>query len=101
MINYKTIAELNNFIVLDKYKPEWKVEESHQSEDELEQELIRDLVNQGYELVPGLNSPEKMLANVRIQLQALNNVSLSDGEWLRFVETFLDKPSDRSEEHTS
>ena len=35
-----------------------------------------------------------MLANVREQLQALNNVQFSDGEWLRFVETYLDKPSD-------
>jgi type I restriction enzyme, R subunit len=25
MINYKTIAESNNFIVLDKYSKEWKV----------------------------------------------------------------------------
>jgi type I restriction enzyme R subunit len=35
-----------------------------------------------------------LLANVRVQLQALNNVQFADGEWLRFVETFLDKPSD-------
>lgn len=35
-----------------------------------------------------------MLANVRKQLQALNNVTFTDGEWLRFVETFLDKPSE-------
>lgn len=94
MNDYKTIAELKNFIVLDKYTREWQVAESYQSESDLEQELLQDLVNQGYELVLGLNSPEKMLANVRIQLQALNNVSFSDGEWRRFVETFLDKPSD-------
>jgi hypothetical protein len=25
-------------------------------------------------LCPGLNTPEKLLANVRVQLQALNNV---------------------------
>ena len=35
-----------------------------------------------------------MLANVREQLQALNKVQFSAGEWLRFVETWLDKPSD-------
>ena len=35
-----------------------------------------------------------MLANVRVQLQALNNVQFTEGEWLRFVETYLDKPSD-------
>ena len=50
--------------------------------------------NQGYEYVPDLNTPDKLLANVREQLQALNNMQFADGEWLRFVETYLDKPSD-------
>jgi len=90
----KRIAESNSFIVLDKYTKEWKVAESYQSEGDLERELIQDLVNQGYEYLPGLNKPEAMLANVREQLQALNNVQFTDGEWLRFVETWLDKPSD-------
>ncbi len=94
MIDYKTIAESNNFIVLDKYNKEWQVKESYQSEADLERELVEDLQNQGYEYVAGLNSPEKMLANVRNQLQTLNNVSFLDGEWQRFVEQFLDSPSD-------
>lgn len=94
MREYKTIAESNNFIVLDKYTKEWQVSESYQSEYDLEREFIQDLQNQGYEYVPDLNTPEKLLANVREQLQALNNTQFSDGEWLRFVETWLDKPSD-------
>lgn len=89
-----TIAESNNFIVLDKYKKEWIAAESYQSEGELERELIQDLVSQGYEFLIGLNNPEAMLANVRMQLQMLNNVQFAEGEWLRFVETYLDKPSD-------
>ncbi len=94
MTTYTTIAESKNFIVLDKYAKQDQVAESYQSEDALERELIQDLQNQGYEFVPGLNSPEKMLANVRVQLQALNNVQFAEGEWLRFVEVFLDRPSD-------
>ncbi len=94
MTTYTTIAESKNFIVLDKYTKQDQVAESYQSEDALERELIQDLQNQGYEFVPGLNSPEKMLANVRMQLQALNNVQFAEGEWLRFVEVFLDRPSD-------
>lgn len=35
-----------------------------------------------------------MLANVREQLQLLNNMVFSDAEWIRFVEEYLDKPSD-------
>ena len=94
MTDYKTIAESNHFIVLDKYKKEWKVAESYQSEGDLERELIQDLVNQGYEYLPGLNNPEGMLANLRVQLQALNKVEFLEGEWRRFVETYLDKPND-------
>jgi len=94
MVDYKTIAESNNFIVLDKYNKEWQVAESYQSESDLEHELVQDLVNQGYEFVPSLTNTKTMLANIRMQLQALNKVKFTEGEWLRFVETFLDKPSE-------
>ena len=94
MPDYKTIAESKNFIVLDKYTAEWKAAEGYQTEEALERELIQDLVNQGYEFVPGLNTPEKLLANVRVQLQALNNVQFTDAEWQRFVSNWLDKPSE-------
>ncbi|MBZ9967055.1 HsdR family type I site-specific deoxyribonuclease [Mesorhizobium sp. BR1-1-2] len=90
----KTIVESNNFIVLDKYTREWTVAEGYQSEDALEREFIQDLVNQGYEFMSGLNTHEALLANVRVQLQVLNSVQFSDGEWLRFAETFVDRPSD-------
>ncbi len=100
MIDYKTIAESQNFIVLDQYTKEWKAAESYQSEGDLEREFIQDLVNQGYEFMPGLNNPEALLANVRVQLQALNSVQFSDAEWQRFAETWLDKPSDGIVEKT-
>ena len=94
MTHYKSIAESNNFIVLDRYQKDWKIAENYQSEGDLERELIQDLVNQGYEYLPALNNPIAMLANVRVQLQTLNNVEFLEGEWQRFVETYLDKPSD-------
>ena len=94
MTDYKLIAESNNFIVLDKYTQEWQVAERYQSESDLEREFVQDLVNQGYELLPALNTPSALLANVREQLQTLNGVQFAEGEWLRFVEMFLDKPSD-------
>ena len=99
MIETKTIAETNRFIVLDRYDKDWKLMESYQSEDALERELIEDLVNLGYTF-DGLNSPEKLLANVRTQLQTLNNVQFTESEWRRFVETYLDRPSDHILEKT-
>ncbi|MDH2436218.1 HsdR family type I site-specific deoxyribonuclease [Pokkaliibacter sp. MBI-7] len=70
------------------------------SESDLERELIQDLVNQGYELAAAIKTPADLLANVRTQLQALNSVSFTNGEWSRFVETWLDKPSDGIVEKT-
>ncbi|MCT4615824.1 MAG: type I restriction endonuclease subunit R [Marinifilaceae bacterium] len=97
MSTYKSIAESNNFIILDKFK---KYNEAHepetayQTEAGLEKEFIQDLINQGYEYIPQLTTPQAMLANVRVQLQALNNCSFTDAEWNRFVEEYLDKASD-------
>ncbi len=90
----KPIAESKNWIVLDSYQREWDVADSYQSEDALERELVMDLVNQGYEFLPDLTTPDAMLANARVQIQDLNKVTLSDDEWARFVQTFLDRPSD-------
>lgn len=88
------IAETPNYIVLDKYTKEWDASEQYQSEDDLERELVQDLVNQGYEFLPALTTPAAMLANVRVQMEALNSVSFSGGEWQRFNDTYLDRPSD-------
>lgn len=102
MKQYKTIAESNNFIVLDKYTKYSELNEPstvYQTEAALEKEFIQDLINQGYEN-PNLNTIEAMMANVRVQLQALNNMEFSDSEWARFVEEYLDKPSDNLVEKT-
>lgn len=101
MTQYKTIAESNNFIVLDQYNK--FVEESnagYQTEGSLEREFIRDLLAQGYEHLQGLNNHGELIKNLRIQLQRLNNVVFSDAEWHRFLEEYLDKPSDSLIEKT-
>ncbi|HHC75058.1 MAG TPA: HsdR family type I site-specific deoxyribonuclease, partial [Thiothrix sp.] len=71
-----------------------QVNEAYQSEYDLENELIDDLVNQGYEYRRDIKSPKQLLANVRKQLQALNNTQFSDAEWQRFVGQYLDKAGD-------
>ena len=102
MAQYKTIAETKNFIVLDDYTKYSILNDApvgYQTEYALERELIQDLINQGYEN-PTLKSAEAMLANARIQLQALNNMKFSDSEWARYVEEYLDRPSDNLVEKT-
>ena len=94
MIDYKAIAETNQFIVLDRYTKCVQLSETYQSEYDLEREFIADLENQGYEYLPDVNTPDALLANVRQQLQTLNKLQFSESEWQRFVETFLDRPSE-------
>ena len=97
MTTYKTIAELQNFIVLDNYTKNSTVNEvstGYQTEAALEHEFIEDLRYQGYEYLPKIVTPEALLTNVRKQLQALNNVSFTDKEWQRFLDEYLDKHSD-------
>ena len=48
----------------------------------------------------GLNSHDALVKNLRAQLQQLNNVVFSDAEWRRFLEEYLDKPSDSLIEKT-
>ncbi len=100
MKEYKTIAESNNFIVLDKYTKCSQINEAYQNEYDLEREFITDLENQGYEYLPNVITSEKMLANVRVQLQSLNDVQFLEAEWRRFVESYIDKPSDNSIDKT-
>lgn len=103
MAQYNTIAESNNFIVLDDYEKYSVLNEPsvvYQTEASLEYEFIQDLRNQGYEYLPDLNTPEALLSNVRVQLQNLNDVVFTDSEWNRYVEEYLDKPSDSLVEKT-
>ena len=103
MKEYTPITETNNFIVLDKYTKYSVLNDApavYQTEAALEREFIQDLINQGYENPSNLTAPEAMLANVRIQLQTLNNMVFTDGEWARYVEEYLDRPSDNLVEKT-
>lgn len=97
MYEQNTIAESNNFIVLDKYEKYvtcMRETSVYQTEASLEQEFIQDLVNQGYEYLPHLTTPEAMYENARVQLEKLNDIQFTDAEWIRFCEEYLDKAGD-------
>lgn len=103
MAQYSTIAELQNFIVLDSYTKNSILNEppaGYQCEAALENELIEDLSNQGYEYLSDITTLEALLKNVRKQIQTLNNVIFTDAEWQRFLDEYLDKPSDNITDKT-
>lgn len=88
-----TIAETNNFIVLEKYVKQ-EQSSTYQTEADLERELIADLQKQGFEYLSYVTTPETLLENLRIQIESLNKVSFTNNEWQRLLSEYINKPSD-------
>ncbi len=83
MSYFNIVAESSDSTVVTEYKPETKRSEGYQSEAELEQEFIRLLCELGYEYLT-IHKEADLIANLRAQLEKLNNYSFSDDEWNRF-----------------
>ncbi len=96
----KPIAETSNFIVLDKYIKGDRISEVYQTEKQLESEFVKDLIEQGYELLKDVRTYHEMLTNVRKNLEELNRLTFSDAEWQRFCDEYLDKKGDNITDKT-
>ena len=94
-----TIAEMANGIILANYEKILQVQESYQSEAELEESMIKNLVQQGYEKFNGKTSDD-LYKNLKIQIEKLNKVTFTDEEWKRFLTEYLDSPNDGMIEKT-
>ena len=95
-----TIAEMTGGIILAKFDKNNRVGGgSYQSEAELERELIANLVAQGYERADFKTSDE-LYANLKVQIERLNNITFSDSEWERFLIEYLDAPNEGMIEKT-
>ncbi|UTC62528.1 type I restriction endonuclease subunit R [Treponema sp. OMZ 787] len=95
-----TIAEMTSGIILAHFEKEsYAGETSYQSEAELEQTMIDNLVSQGYERLT-IRSNEDLYANLEIQIEKLNGLTFSSEEWNRFLQEYLDAPNDGMAEKT-
>lgn len=95
-----TIAEMTGGIILAHFDKNNRVGEgSYQSEAELERELIANLVAQGYER-ENFKTSDELYANLKVQIERLNNVSFSNSEWERFLIEYLDAPNEGMVEKT-
>lgn len=95
-----TIAEMTGGIILAKFDKNNRVGGgSYQSEAELERELIANLVAQGYERAD-FKTSDQLYANLKVQIERLNNITFSDSEWGRFLIEYLDAPNDGMVEKT-
>ena len=80
MSKYNIVAESNEATVVAEYSPEYGRKKEYQSEADLEKDFIKRLTEQGYEYVTIHDEPA-LIANVRKQLELLNDITFSDNEW--------------------
>lgn len=89
----KLVSENDKSTVLAEYTGLNKVSTSFQSEDALERELIKTLVDQGYERL-NINSENELILNLRMQIEKLNNYNFTDGEWDSFYTKVIANKND-------
>ena len=88
MSYFNIIAQSSESTVVTEYKPQAKRSEAYQSEADLEKEFIRLLCELGYERLT-IHKEADLIANLRTQLEKLNNYRFTDGEWKRFWDEVL------------
>lgn len=72
---------------------------SYQSEAQLEDAFVKQLCRQGYERLD-VSSEEELIANLRMQLEALNRMNFSDKEWARLFKGWIAADNDGIVEKT-
>ncbi|WP_348788443.1 type I restriction endonuclease subunit R [Leifsonia sp. NPDC080035] len=85
--------------VVAEFEAELSGASGYQSEAVLEQEFIRLLESQAYEYAQ-ISSPAQLEANLRAQLEILNDITFSDAEWKGFFETRIASANDGIVEKT-
>ncbi len=88
MSYFNIVAQSAESTVVTEYKPQSKRSDGYQSEAALEQEFIRLLCELGYERLT-IHKEADLIANLRTQLEKLNNYRFTDGEWKRFWDEVL------------
>ena len=85
---FEPIAISGESTVVAEFVPDSSTSVAYQSEAELEREFIRLLQGQAFEYVT-IHSETELLANLRVQLEALNTVTFTDDEWQRLLAEYV------------
>lgn len=96
---YNVAAAGSENTVVAEYTPEGSRSDAYQSEAELEREFIRQLTAQGYEYLP-IRSEADLVANLRTQMERLNQYVFTDGEWAQFFSDCIANSSEGIVEKT-
>lgn len=97
---YDRIMEMPESTVVSSYEPQALVREAaYQSEAQLEEAFLGQLTRQGYERL-SLHTEAELIANLRLQLEKLNQIQFSDNEWQTFFQTVIASANDGIVEKT-
>ena len=86
MSTYHIVLSTNESTVVTEYEPQTKRSDAYQSEATLEAAFIKMLGEQGYEYVT-IHNTDALIANLRRQLEILNNYQFTDKEWDSFFKS--------------
>lgn len=99
MSSFNMVAQCPESTVVAEYTPADVRSDAYQSEANLEKAFIDQLCSQGYEYA-GIRDEAALVANLRHQLELLNNYSFSEKEWKRFFTQHLANANEGIEEKT-
>lgn len=99
MPEYDVLASTSENTVVSNYEPVKQKSDAYQSEADLEAEFIRMLQTQGYEYLH-IHQEQDLIANVKTQLERLNDIQFTQNEWNSFFSQVLANGSDGIVEKT-
>lgn len=99
MSSFNMVAQCPESTVVAEYTPAEVRSDAYQSEANLEKAFIKQLCSQGYEYVD-IRNEAALVANLRHQLELLNNYSFSEKEWKQFFTLYLANANEGIEEKT-
>ncbi|WP_371177402.1 type I restriction endonuclease subunit R [Buchananella felis] len=92
-VPFTPIVVSNEHTVVDEYVAPVRPDLGFQSEGELEADLIKQLLQQGAYSRPNITNETQLVANLRTQLGALNDIEFTDAEWARFLAEVIANPT--------
>ncbi len=99
MAYFNIVAESSKSTVVTEYEPVKSRPVNYQSESDLENAFIKMLTEQGYEYLK-IGSEEDLIANLRSQIENLNDYQFSNTEWDRFFHRSLANKNEEIAEKT-
>ena len=88
MSYFNIVAQSTESTVVTEYEAVKSRSSQYQSEAALEKEFIHMLTEQGYRYLR-IHHEKDLIANLRIQLEKLNNYQFSDNEWEKFFKSHI------------